>query len=165
MPFETSGEPAAPSGCLHYNGGTKMASYCRSSQACASRAASLQNLLGLRVGIEGLALLDADRLELIDHHLVAFEPGLALHEAVERLEEAQVVGDRAVEHDVDRIDELRRRRIGRLRERIELDPLAVGDRLGDVGVAAALQIRAQQCVARDRSPTAARCSRRAPCSL
>ena len=31
--------------------------------------------------------------------------GSLLHEAVERLEEAQVVGDRAVEDDVDRVDE------------------------------------------------------------
>ena len=39
------------------------------------------------------------------------------------------------------------RRIGRLRERIELDALGIGDGLGDVGVAAALQHRAQQGVA------------------
>ena len=44
-------------------------------------------------------------LELSIIDLVALEPGLALHEAVERLEEAQVVGDGAVEHDVDRVDE------------------------------------------------------------
>ena len=38
--------------------------------------------------------------------------------------------------------------IRRLREGIELDALAVGDGLGDVGVAAALEVGAQQGIAR-----------------
>ena len=33
----------------------------------------------------GAALFDADRLELVDHRLVAVEPGLSLHEAVQRI--------------------------------------------------------------------------------
>ena len=53
------------------NGGEKTPSYLRSSQACASRAASVRIVLRLLVGLEWLSLLDADRLELIDHDLVA----------------------------------------------------------------------------------------------
>ena len=89
-------------------GGEKTPSYLKSSQAWASRAASVENLSRFVVWFERLALLDADRLQRIDHGLVAREPRLALHEAVERVEEAHVVGDRAVEEDVDGVDELRR---------------------------------------------------------
>jgi len=74
----------------------------------------------------------------------ASDPRLALHEAVERLEEAHVVGDRAVEHDVDRVDELRLRGTRRLRQRVELHALAVRDGFGDVGFAAALEVGAQE---------------------
>ena len=98
-------------------------------------------------------------LSMIDHRLVPSQPRLGLHDAVERLEEAQVVGNGRVVDDVDRIDEHRRRRVGRLRQRIDLDPLAVGDRLGDVGVAAALENGAQQGIALVGHPTASRCNR------
>jgi len=42
--------------------------------------------LSLCVGLEGFALLYADGLELVDHHLVPHEPRFILHHAVERLE-------------------------------------------------------------------------------
>ena len=46
-------------------------------------------------------------LQHVDHRAVAVDPRLVLHEAVERLEETQVVGNGAVKDDVDRIDECR----------------------------------------------------------
>src|SRR6476646_10527082 len=102
-----------------------------------------QYLLRPRVGKEGLAFLDADRLERINHRIVSFEPRLCLNDTVERLEETLVVGDGAVVDEVDRVDKRRCRRRYGFREWIELDPLAVGDRLGNVGLAAALRDRAQ----------------------
>jgi hypothetical protein len=71
-----------------------------------------QNLLGTGVWVEWFALFDADHRKLVDHDSIPFVPRLSLHEAVERLKEAQVVWNRAVEHGVDRIDELCRWRIG-----------------------------------------------------
>ena len=53
---------------------------------------------------------------------------------------------------------------GRLRERIDLHPLAVRDGLRDVGIAVALEVRAEQRVAADVSGLQRRCSRRGPCS-
>ena len=67
-------------------------------------------------GLNGLPFSMPIDLQLVDHRLVAGEPGLALHEAVERLEEAKVVGDRGIVDDVDGVDEDGRRRIGRLAE-------------------------------------------------
>ena len=87
------------------------------------------------------------RAQRIDHRPVALDPGLALHEAVERLEEAQIVGDRAVEQRVDGIDEARLRRARRLGQRIDPGAPAIGHGLGDVGIAAAAQVGAQQGVA------------------
>jgi hypothetical protein len=52
--------------------------------------------LCLCIGVECLALLDTDRSWGVYHRLVALPPGLTLHGAIERLEEAQVVGDDAV---------------------------------------------------------------------
>ena len=98
-------------------------------------------------GLKGLPFLDADGLELVDHGAVALEPGLRLDHAVERLEEAQVVGNGGVEDYVDGVDELRLRRMSGLRERIELDPLAVGDCLGDISVTAALKVGPKECIA------------------
>ena len=74
----------------------------------------VENLLDIGVGIEWFAFLDPDRLERIDHCLVAFQPWLSLYEAIKRLKESQVVGDRVIEYDVDNVDELCWRRIGRL---------------------------------------------------
>ena len=89
-----------------------------------------ENLSRFVVRLEWLSLFDADGLKLINHDLVAREPRLPLHEAIERLEEAHVVGNRAIEQDVDSVDKLRRRRIRRLRQGIKLHALAVGDSLG-----------------------------------
>jgi len=75
----------------------------------------LKHIRRSRTGIERFAFLDPNRLDLVDHGLVAFEPRLPLDEAVERLEKADVVGDRAVECNVDHVDEGRRRRSGRRR--------------------------------------------------
>lgn len=66
-------------------------------------------------------------------------PGLSLHEGVEGLEEAQVIGNRAVVQDVDGVDESGRRGVGRLRQPIHIDSLAVFDRGSDVTVAGAVQ--------------------------
>ena len=66
----------------------------------------------LVVRFERLALLDADRLQRVDHRLVAGQPRLGLHEAVQRVEEPRVVRDRRVEQHVDRVDE-RRLPVGR----------------------------------------------------
>ncbi len=118
------------------------------SHAWASPTAALSVSCVFGVGVEGLALLDADGLELVDHDLVTGEPRLGLDDAVERFKIAHVPGDGGVVDHVDRIDELGRRRMSSLRERVELDPLAVGDGFGDVGLAAALvRIGAQQGVA------------------
>ena len=62
----------------------------------------LQDVLGCGVGVEGLALLDADGFELVNHGAVALEPWLRLDDAIERLEEAHVVGNGCVEDYVDR---------------------------------------------------------------
>ena len=112
------------------------------SPACASPAASFR-IFCVSVGIEWFPLFDADGLELIDHDFVAFQPWFSLHEAVERLKETQIVGDGAVERDVINVHELCRRRMGGLRERIDLDPLAVCDGFSDIGVAATLEGRTQ----------------------
>jgi hypothetical protein len=77
--------------------------------------------------------------EDVDHQLVAREPRLHLHRAVERLEETQIVRNRGVVNDVDRIDECRRWWICRLREGIKLDAFAVVDGFGDIGIAATLE--------------------------
>ena len=66
----------------------------------------LEDFLGSGVGVEGLALLDADGFEVIDHDLVAGEPGLDLDDAVERFVKAQVIGNGGVEDYVDGVDEL-----------------------------------------------------------
>jgi hypothetical protein len=87
----------------------------------------LEDVLGGGVGVEGLALLDADGFEVIDHDLVAGEPGLDLNYAVERLEEAEVVGDGGVEDYVDGVDELGVRGMSGLRERVDFDPFCIGD--------------------------------------
>jgi hypothetical protein len=107
----------------------------------------VKDLLGFRVRIERFAPLDADGLELVDHHLISFQPRLGLHHLIERLEEAQVVSDSAVEQDTARIDEFRWRLVGGLRERIEFDALGVSDCIRDVSIAAALQNGTQQGVA------------------
>ena len=80
----------------------------------------VENLLCLVVRLEWFPLFDADRLELIDHDLVALQPWLSLHEAVERLKETHVIGNRAVEHNVDSIDEFGGWRICSLRQGIKL---------------------------------------------
>ena len=73
-----------------------------------------EDLLPPGVGVEWLAALDADGLERVDHGLVAFEPRLGLHHPIQGIEEAHIVGNGGVEHDIGCIDEDRRRRIGRL---------------------------------------------------
>ena len=107
----------------------------------------LEDLLGRGVGVEGLTFLDADGLERIDHGLVAGQPGLYLDDAIERLKETHVVGNGGVEDYVDGVDELRVRRMRGLRERVDLDPFAVGDCSRDISVTAALQIRTKQRIA------------------
>jgi len=72
---------------------------------------AVEDLLRLLVRVKRFALFDADRLQQIDHDPIAIDPRLALHEAVERLKEAHLVQDRAVEQDIDRLDELRLGRI------------------------------------------------------
>ena len=62
-----------------------------------------------RRGLKGLPFSMPIDLSMIDHRLVPLQPRLALDEAVERLEEAQVVGDGVVEDDVDGVDEGGRR--------------------------------------------------------
>src|SRR5262245_13219242 len=71
----------------------------------------------------------------------------ALHDAVEVAEEAQVVADGAVVFDVLGVGEDRRGGIGGRGQRIDPGPLAIGDRRGNVLLAVALQIRAQQRIA------------------
>ena len=93
--------------------------------------------LGLVIRREALAL-DADRLKLIDHRAVTGNPRFVLDDAVELIEEARVVLDRRIEHDIGRVDENRLGRIVRLRQRIELDALAIGHRLGHIGFAVTL---------------------------
>src|SRR5205085_9598089 len=61
----------------------------------------VQNGLRFRIGVELLSFFDADRLQHADHRAIAVDPRLVLHEAVECLEEAQVVGNSAVEDSVD----------------------------------------------------------------
>ena len=107
----------------------------------------VKNRPRLRVGIKGLALLDADCPKRIDHRLVARQPGLALHHSVERLEEAGVVWDVRLEHYAGCIDEHRLRRVASLRQRVELHALRVRDGLRHGRVAAGLKDRAQQRVA------------------
>ena len=101
-------------------------------------------------GSEVLALLDAQRLERVDHQAIALQPGLILHDAVEVLEEARIVTDGRVEDDIPGIRENGCRRIVRLRERIDLYLLAVSDRLCHVAIAVADQVRADQRIAAKR---------------
>ena len=49
------------------------------------------------IGGEGLALLNTDHTQRVDHGPVAFDPGLLLDEAVEMVVVAAVVGDDGVE--------------------------------------------------------------------
>jgi hypothetical protein len=63
-----------------------------------------------------------------------------LHDAVERREVARVVPDGGIEHDVPYVGEYRRWRTGGLRQRIDLDFPAVGDRIADIGIAVAFQV-------------------------
>jgi hypothetical protein len=74
----------------------------------------VQQVLRPRVGIEGFALLDADRGELIDHRPVSLQPGFRLHDPAKRFEEPHVVRDSAVIDEVDRVDEDCRWRCGGL---------------------------------------------------
>jgi hypothetical protein len=92
------------------------------------------------------------------HRAVALEPRLALDHARERFEEAYVVRDGGVEDDVGGVEIGGRRRLRRGGEGIERDPLSVVDRLGEIGVAAALQDRSQERVPPDTSATRARCN-------
>jgi hypothetical protein len=64
----------------------------------------VEHLFGFRVGIERLALLDADRFELIDNGAIARDPRLVLHDAVDILEETRVVLNCGIEHDIGGID-------------------------------------------------------------
>ena len=50
------------------------------ASSCASRMPAVQGLLHLGGGGEGLALLDAERFQVIDHDPIAIEPRLALHD-------------------------------------------------------------------------------------
>ena len=63
------------------------------------------------VGIEGLALGDPDRSQVVDHHLVPSQPGLGLNEPVQNLEEVRRVRDGRVEQLIGGIDEHGRRRV------------------------------------------------------
>ncbi len=92
------------------------------------------------VGAEGLAFLNADRFERIDHGFVASEPGLDLDDAIQRLKEAQVVWNGGVEDDAKRVDELRVRRMGGLRERVDPSPFAIGHCVGDICIIPALEV-------------------------
>jgi hypothetical protein len=53
-------------------------------------------------GSNGLPFSMPIDFEDVDHQLVAREPRLHLHRAVERLEETQIVRNRGVVNDVDR---------------------------------------------------------------
>ena len=64
---------------------------CRARRALRA-AASFRTTCVIASGLNGLPFSMPIDLSVIDHRLVAREPQLALHEAVERLEEAQVVG-------------------------------------------------------------------------
>ena len=109
--------------------------------------ARCKRLLDRRIGCERLALVDADRLQLVDHGTVAVKPRFALHDPIEMDEKALVVADRGIEQDILHISEDRRWRSRGLRNRINLDALAVSDRLCDVGIAMAGEIRTDQGVA------------------
>jgi hypothetical protein len=104
--------------------------------------AGVERFLRGAVRHESLALLDADVSQLIDHRPIALDPGLALDNAIEQHEEALVTFDRGVEILVLDVDEHRIKWIADLLQRVELDPLAVGDRLLNVGVAMAPEVRA-----------------------
>jgi len=77
------------------------------------------------------------------------QPRLGLHEAIERFEVAQVVGNGGVEHDAERVDKagLRAAFSACFRERIKLHAFTVGDRSRDVGIAAALEVGAENRIA------------------
>ena len=61
--------------------------------------------------------------------------------------EAHVVRNGCVEDHVDGVDELGVRRTMSLRERVDLDPFAIGDCIGNISVAAALQVGTKECIA------------------
>ena len=124
-----------------------MVSYFNSSQACASSGAAFNMPCVASSGSNGLPFSMPIDFNGSIIALSRVEPWLALHEAVERLEEAKVVRDRRIVDDAERVEEDGLGRIGRLAERIELDPLAVRHSRFDVGVAPALQDRAQQRIA------------------
>ena len=89
-------------------------------------------------------LLDADRLQRVDHRPVPGQPRLGLHDAVQRIEIAGVVGDGRVEQDVDRVDEGGFRWVSRRRKRIDPNAFPVSDRIGDAGVVGAAIVGPQQ---------------------
>ena len=106
----------------------------------------IQDALGRVIGTERLALFDADRFQLVDHRLVTLQPRLALHEAIKRLVEAKIIGDRGIVERAKCVDKDGIGRLGRLAERIELDPLAIVDSHLDVWRAAAPGDRPKQSI-------------------
>jgi hypothetical protein len=109
-----------------------------------------QQLPGGGVGVEGLAFVDSDRAQGVDHRLVPGQPGLGLDEPVQNVEEVGRVGDGCVEHLIGGIDESGRSRVVGIAEWVDPNALAVCDGPADVVVAAAVQVRPQKGEARVR---------------
>jgi len=106
-----------------------------------------ESVLRFRIGRERLTLLDPDRAQQVDHRLVALQPRLVLHHAVERSEKPHIVGNRRIEDDIDHVVKDGRRRVGGLRQWVELDLFAVSNRLGDVLASAPFDDRTEQRMA------------------
>src|SRR4029079_15552786 len=101
-----------------------------------------QDHSGGRVWMKRLGFLDADRLQHVDHGLIANQPGLGLYKAVEGLEKAHIIGNRRVEDAAKSRDgtSLVAAFFHALRQRIELHALAVRDGFGDISLTAAFQV-------------------------
>ena len=98
---------------------------------------AIEDHLGRFIGLERLALPDAERPQLIDHDAVALEPRLALHVLVEDGEEATIVRDCGVHEHSGEVDEHRLRRVVHLGQWVEPYLPGIGDCRCDEARAAA----------------------------
>ena len=109
---------------------------------CASCAARLKMRRVLSSGANSTCF-DANRFELVDDHLVAGQPRLCLHDAVQSVEEPRIIGNSRVEQYIDRIDK-RWYPGGSQRRALHPNAFAIGDCVGDVTVSGTAIVRPQQ---------------------